>query len=390
MKFLEEKKKRSEVCSPLIENNRRSNPEIMIREYNNSSQSQQELINKLVEIPSLLADIFQVVQSKSRAWRFFKVFNAILSFINCKVIHPTRDQLAKMAGCSVDVVTDAIKYLELKGWLREVQHRYNNSNIYYISIIFYHIPLRKYLMRIFPACGLFLKWEYAVRVDAAGAVCQRTAILLYIDDKELIKKRKKKRQSCIITSSAFGRVGEAGKYEPPDYYLKTNKQPPTSGNQLIKGDGMRLIIAKVADMVPLADEQLAQLDVYTDDVIEESLRRYKQAKNVEKPVGFFMGIVRNVAGLEHLQPNGKWSSTSSQTKNQDSLKREARGALNDRYATAEITHCEKLLELFDKIAVEDPSEAQNIVARKPSDRWSLSWPSPDVLDFRLDRLRGKR
>lgn len=371
--------------------------------YNIQSISQEELTNKLSNTPALLADIFQTVESKSRAWRFFKVFNAILSFINSEVIYPTRDKLGKMAGCSVEVVSDAIKYLESKGWLREVQHRYNSSNIYRISIIFYHIPLRKLLARIFPACALFLKWEFAIRVNASGAIIQRTGILLYIREEKTKSKNKKKRQSCIISSSALGRVAEGGTNEPyswgrdsapsgsaasepHNFYLQT-PQPPTSGSQLIKGDGMRMIIAKVVDMVPLADEQLAALDDYSDAAIQHALNRLKSSKSVTNPAAYFMYILREDAGLEHLKPTGKWSSTSSSART-DSLKREARGELNDRYKAAEIEHCEKILALFDKLYVENPSEAERISNGLPSEKWSGSWGRPKSFELRLQKLKG--
>lgn len=318
--------------------------------YNIHSQSQQELISKLVEIPALLAHIFQTVESKGRAWRYFRVFNVILSYINSKVIYPTREQLAKAAGCSVETVSEATKYLKEIGFLRDVKHRHNSSNIYYISYVFYHPGVRKYLSRLFPACAMFLKWDFEVRVSATGAVRQRTGILLYIEDYSYIKKTKKKRLSCIITPSALGRAsscetGEAASWgrvsaplgsaasEPPyDYYYSSN-QPPTSGSQLVKGDGMRMIIAKVADMVPLADEQIAQLDVYTDAAIQHALNKLKRAKSVRDPAAYFMYILRSDAGLEHQGPSIRQQLASSQTKDQDSHKREAKGALSsaERY-----------------------------------------------------------
>ena len=153
---------------------------------------------------------------------------------------------------------------------------------------------------------------------------------------------------------------------------------------------MRVSITKVAALVPLSDEQLATLDDYTDDVVNRSLKKFKEARNVEKPAAYFMGIVRNVAGLEHLQPNSTRSSTSSSEEKTKTpqMVQQAVASLSDRYTQAEIEHCEKILGLFDRISIEDPVEAQKILNRQPSDRWSLSWGLPDSFERRLRKLKG--
>jgi len=160
-------------------------------------------------------------------------------------------------------------------------------------------------------------------------------------------------------------------------------QEPKKGKPM----SSRRLVNEVLKYVELNDEDLFALDQYTDKQLESALFSVKK-KDLDKPAPYLMAILRNMNDKVKVnKPGVKRATTPEDT-------RQVASALHDRYAKAEVVHCEKILQIFDRIWVEHEAVARSIVitgvaqledncSKHSCFKWSNSWSRLEIVKKRL-------
>lgn len=282
----------------------------MTKEYTNCTQSQQKensykpLTYELI----LLAESEMRNNSHRRA-----IFNVLMYLYNRhKNVYPSQEYIAKKARCSIKAVQRALAFFRSKGWLWTDQ-RHDSSLIYYFNPIFTDPHIRERLKYTYSAFKYFMLAGLFVSVTAAGAALKESVSLLYNKEVQrlgvVVQFGKKVARRVndqywyssynslnpLYNSEATLKTVNALSYAEREAIFSTGlhdgaNQDPKKGRVMTQ----RKIVSEVLKYIDLKDNELFQLDEYSDKQIETALFSFKKKGFVERPGAYLMGALRNM------------------------------------------------------------------------------------------------
>lgn len=174
--------------------------------------------------------------------------------------------IAHQANLSERQTRKAINHLRDNGFMKTKQ-RWNKSLLFFLNPILFHKKVMNQIRSLFAAFNSFIKPNFY-------GLKEKCRLIRY----EVFKSSYKPLLLTLLSLSSS------------PHKLVTPDQVPKKGRMMTQ----RKIVSEVLKYIDLKDNELFQLDEYSDKQIETALFSFKKKGFVERPGAYLMGALRNM------------------------------------------------------------------------------------------------